>query len=180
MSLLAVTAAGVGLLGAGQILGGISAGNSAHYQSQVATNNQTIAKQNENYAASAESAQVERAGLKERQQGAAVRAGLASSGVDVNSGSAADTQVSQREIGNLDTQTVKNNAALKVYGYQTQAANFGAQSQLEESQVGPDILGGVLSGAGSIASHASLLSHAPSVPPEYSWMQNSAPEEDGG
>jgi hypothetical protein len=117
----------LGLQAGGQILGGIANANAAHYQAQVATNNATIAKQNANYSASAASAQIERAGLKARAQLGSVRAGLAASGVDVNSGSAADTQISEREIGQLDTATVANNAALKVYGYQMQGANFTAQ-----------------------------------------------------
>lgn len=183
--------AALGLQAGGQVLGGIANANSAHYQAQVADNNATIAKQNANYAASAAAAQTERAGLKARAQFGAVRSGIAASGIDVNSGSAADTQVSQREIGNLDTQTVANNAALKVYGYQTQATNFTAQSGLDESQVGPDIIAGITSAAGSAASHAELfssgstspsaISGAPSVPPDYAWMQNgTGPVDDGG
>lgn len=197
---------------AGSVMGGISQANSAHYQAQVAANNALIEKQNAAYAASAGSAKTEQAGFQARSQLARVRAGEAANGLDVNSGTPADVQESEHEIGDLNTRTVSNNSALQVYGYQTQAVNYQAQSSADEAQVGGDVVGGVLGAVGKLASNSSvqgalggagggsgglqvtyaddgtpmaaggsmpsasdvnpsLLSSAPTVPPNYSWMQ---------
>ena len=183
---------------AGSIMGGISQANAAHYQAQVAANNALIEKQNAAYAASAGSAKTEQAGFQARAQLAQVRAGEAANGLDVNSGTPADVQESEHEIGDLNTHTVANNSALQVYGYQTQAVNYQAQSAADEAQVGGDIAGGVLGGIGKLAGspavqgavsgggggsggsmptasdvNPSLLSSAPTVPANYSWMQSS-------
>ena len=183
---------------AGSIMGGISQANAAHYQAQVAANNALIEKQNAAYAASAGSAKTEQAGFQARAQLAQIRAGEAANGLDVNSGTPADVQESEHEIGDLNTRTVANNSALQVYGYQTQAVNYQAQSAADEAQVGGDIAGGVLGGIGKLAGspavqgavsgggggsggsmptasdvNPSLLSSAPTVPANYSWMQSS-------
>ena len=186
---------------AGSIMGGISQANAAHYQAQVAANNALIEKQNAAYAASAGSAKTEQAGFQARAQLAQIRAGEAANGLDVNSGTPADVQESEHEIGDLNTRTVANNSALQVYGYQTQAVNYQAQSAADEAQVGGDIAGGVLGGIGKLAGSPavqgavsgggggtsfgtvasdgtptatdSLVTGNPTVPSAYSWMQSS-------
>ena len=186
---------------AGSIMGGISQANAAHYQAQVAANNALIEKQNAAYAASAGSAKTEQAGFQARAQLAQIRAGEAANGLDVNSGTPADVQESEHEIGDLNTHTVANNSALQVYGYQTQAVNYQAQSAADEAQVGGDIAGGVLGGIGKLAGSSavqgavsgggggtsfgtvasdgtptatdSLVTGNPTVPSAYSWMQSS-------
>ena len=190
--------AAAGLTLASDVAGGIIQGNVAHYQAQVAANNATVAAQNAQYSASATAAQVQQSGERSRQQLSGVRAGIAANNIDVNSGSAADVQQSQREVGQLNTNTVANRGALQVYGYQTQKANFQAESNLDEEEAKTAWLGGALKGAGQFAEMdpgafggtgfpsgggdleqgtfnptASLLSGPPSVNPAYSWMQNS-------
>lgn len=157
--------------------GGIAAGQTASYQAAVASNNATIARQNEVYSAQAGATQTEQSGLKARAQDAGVKAGLAANNVDVNTGSAADVQQSEHEINQFDTATVAHRAAMAVYGYHTQVNDFSAQSKLDQAQVIPDYLGGFLKAGGSVASTASenpaatsLLSGAPSVPSQYQWM----------
>lgn len=176
-----IAIAATAIAATGAITGGIAQANAAHYQAQVANNNSTIATQNARYAASATAANTEQAGLKARARQASVRAGLAANNVEIGSGSAADTQESQRKIGALDVAKTASNDALQVYGYESQATGYKAQSKLEESQVGPDIAGGFFKAAGVIGSNASLISGAPSVPDQYSWMQpgNSAGELPG-
>lgn len=163
---------------AGSIGGGIASANAASYQGAVAANNATIARQNAAYSAEAGSSQVTQAGLKARSQGANVRAGLAANGLDVNSGSPVDVQAGQREIGALDTATVASRAAEQVYGYQTQATSYQAQSQMEDAQVPFDIAGGILGATGKLLGNpsvdsggSSLLSGPPAVPDQYAWMQ---------
>lgn len=181
---LALVGAGIGA--AGKLLGGVSSAHAASYQAQVARNNAVVAQQNAAYAASAGASQTEQAGLKARSRDAAVRASLAANGVDVNTGSAADVQVSSRELGQLDTATVANNAALEAYGYRTQATNYTAQAGLEQSQVVPDVLGGVLGAAGSFLGNSSvdgglssLMGKNPSLGEDYQWMQGGGGDSGG-
>lgn len=58
------------------------------------------------------------------------RAALAASGVDINSGSAAAVQEDAAYLGELDAQTMLNNARREAFGYETQAANLRQQGQL--------------------------------------------------
>lgn len=157
----------VGLGAAGSVMGGISQANAASYQAQVARNNAVAARQNAQYAAGATSANITQAGLKDRAQGANLKASIAANNLDVNTGSPSDVETSQREIGALDTANTAMRGANQVYGYETQATSFEAQAKLDQSQVLPDILGGVFKGAGS------LLSGAPQVPSLFNWMTQS-------
>lgn len=167
---------------AGAIGGGIASANAAGYQGQVAANNAIIARQNAAYSASAASSQTQQAGMKARAQGANVRTGLAANGLDVNSGSPAEVQVGQREIGSLDTATVAARGAEQVYGYQAQATGYDAQSKLDQSEQGWDIAGGVLKAGGDLLGNpsvdkglkglSSLLTGPSTVPAQFAWMQS--------
>lgn len=135
---------GSGISATGDLLGGFAQQKALSYQGQVASNNATIANEKAQYATEAGAARAEAQGIKGRQQLGGVRTGLAANNLDVNSGSAADVQVSQRETGLLDTQNVTHQAALAAYGYQTQATNDLAQAKLlhDESDLAP-IQGGI-------------------------------------
>jgi hypothetical protein len=56
---------------------------------------------------------------------------MAANNVDVNSGSAVAVQEGQREVSQLNTETVLNNANLAAYGYRNQAQAFTEQAGLE-------------------------------------------------
>lgn len=184
MCVATIALVGVGIAAAGQVAGGIQQGQAAHYQAQVAKNNATIDEQNAAYAASAGAAQTEQSGLQERSKLASLRAGTAANGIDVNTGSAADTQESERLIGRLDTENVSHNAALQAYGYSTKATGEGAQSSLDQHEANWDPIAGGIKGAGTLASNptfdasaSSLLSSAPSVPADYAWMQTASTDD---
>lgn len=162
----------------GDIGGGAASAQAAGYQSQVAKNNAIISSQNASYAASAGAAQTEEASLKARADSADIKAGEAANNLDVNTGSAADVATSAREVGGLDTATVANRAAEQVYGYTTQAQDYGYQSKVYSAEEAPDIAGGFLKAAGGLAGAApsipggpSTISGSPSVPNNYAWMQ---------
>ena len=81
----------------------------------------------------------------------------AANNVDVNSGSALDVQVSQRETGMEDVDQIRNNALLQAYGYNVAGTGFTAQSILDtatasntSSQIpvlaGSDLLSGAAKG----------------------------------
>lgn len=148
----------------GNLLGGISKASQAQYQAQVAKNNAIIAGQNATYSAAAGSANAETAGLQARSQQANLRAGIAANNLDVNSGSPATVQQSQREIGDLAVSNVAQKSALDVYGYQAQGVNYEAQAKMDQAEVVPDVIGGAASAGGS------LLSNASSVPQLYAFM----------
>lgn len=160
MGFLAAAAPFIGAIGTGiSAIGAISQGQqqakAAEYQAQVAKNNETIAYQNANYAAAAGETQSYNQGLKERAQSGAIRAAIAGAGVNVNTGSAADVQVSQAELGQQDVEQVRQNAALQAYGYKTQATGFGAQANLDTAQAGYDEEAGWLKGLGGLVTGAS-------------------------
>ena len=89
----------------------------------------------------------------------AVGAELAANGMDINTGSPAAVRSSEAATTQLDVENTAQKAALDVYGFRTQATNFGAQSGLfqQEASQAP-IAGGLaagttlLSGVGSLAS----------------------------
>lgn len=156
----------VGSIASGNAAAGAAGENArmAEYQAQVARNNQAIANQNAETEAEVGVEQANRKSMEGAAVGARIKAAFAASGVDPNTGSARRVAVSQRELSNLDTQTVMQNAERKVYGYRVQAANFGAQAglntmqeNLDWSQVSPDITGGYLKAGSTLLSGASSL-----------------------
>lgn len=149
-------------------IGAISQGNAnsayAKYSAEVARNNSTIANQNANYATAAGETKAYDQAMKARAAAGALRASLGANGLDVNSGSALDVQVSDREIGQTDVERERSNAALKAYGYRVQASNYEAESKLDDAQAGYEkqagyikALGGTLSGLSSVGSKWSAL-----------------------
>lgn len=149
--------AGAGLSAFGTLRAGEAASNQAAYQAQVAKNNQVIADQNALYAIEAGAARSEIVGRQAGSRLGQVRAGIAANNIDVNSGSAALVQQSQREVGELEQLTEENKALLLAHGYQAQGAGFGAESGLREiaaKEAGP---ASYLKAGGDLLSSASLL-----------------------
>ena len=147
------TVAGIGgaaISGLGAISSGISQQHMASYQAQVAANNAITAQQNANYATAAGEQAATIQGLKERQTAGAVRAGLAASGMDVNTGSPEKVQQTQAETGVEDVETVRQRTALEAYGYRTQATGFTAQQGLEQAQASYAVPAGITTAAGDL------------------------------
>ena len=133
----------------------------ANYQAQMARNNQMIA---EGYAQRAlQQGQVDEQNQRLKSAGllGSQRAALASQGGDVDSGSPLDIQADTARAGEYDAQTIRNNAALKAYGYRVQAANTGAEANLDDLKaanttaalpfgIGSSLLGGVRNTAGDL------------------------------
>jgi hypothetical protein len=159
--LLAVglSAVGTGISALGAIKQGNALSAMSNYQAQVEANNAKIAAQYAENATQTGESQAYTQGLKERQQEEAVTAGLAAGNVDVNTGSAAQVRQSAREVGQLDVETVRQQAALQAYGYRVQQTGFQAQSQLETAQAGFESTAGWLAGAGTLASGAANITN---------------------
>jgi len=87
------------------------------YQAQVARINAQIDKQNAEWTRSSGEMQMLQMGQKQAQQEGQVRTGFAASGLDVNSGSAAEVQRSQRALDQLDQQVKRTDISKAAYDY---------------------------------------------------------------
>lgn len=149
---------GAGVSAVGAIAGGIAQRNMNNYQAEVAANNAKIAQQN---ATAAEQAGQEQAAAQSRKSAAMagqILATQAANNVDVNSGSAVDVQVSQRETGKLDTANTLRNAEMQAYGYRTQSTNYEAQAALDRKAASNAPISAMLGATGGFLGSASSLS----------------------
>ncbi len=160
---------GTAISAGGAVYSGVASANSANYQGAVARNNAIIAGQNADYAVASGLQKAETQGLKGAAIGGKIKAGQAANGVDVNSGSAVDVQAGSREAGELDSETVLNNAQLAAYGYRSQQTGYTAQSGLDTMEASADETSGFLKGGGG------LLSGASSVPAAFGGGSSPSP-----
>jgi hypothetical protein len=158
----AASLAGTAISAVGAIGQGNAAAANASYQAQVAKNNQIIAEQNANYASQAGAAATTRAQLKQRSEEGALGAAIAAGGIDPNTGSAKAVRSAQAET------TAAQDAALRVYGFRTNATNYGAESGLRQQEARQAPIAGLISGGGT------LLSGAGGLASRWSAWQNSA------
>lgn len=149
--------AGAGISAYGTAEAGQAQANAANYNAAVAANNATIANNNAAYSVAAGQEATSTQSRKNAAVSGKIKATQAASGVDVNTGSAADVQKSQRETGELDSETVLNNSELQAYGYRSQATGFQATSQLETEEAEQAPIGADLSAAGGLLGSASSL-----------------------
>ena len=152
-----LSVAGSAFSALGSIQSGYASAAQADYEAQVAKNNAIIASQNAAYAAQAGEANAYDTGLNERAKSGAVTAGLAASGLDVNTGSAEDVRRSEAELGQTNVERVRSNASLLAYGYRTQSSNYTAQAGLKTNEASNDISSGYLKGFSSLLSAAKDL-----------------------
>ena len=152
---IATGLAGAGISAFGTYEGGQAQARAANYAAQVARNNSQIAEQNAQYAIAAGQRQASDTSLREAQRFGSIKARQGAGGVDVNTGSNAAVQASQRKMGALDIATVLNNSELAAYGYRSQAANFQAQAGLETNEAQQAPIGADLAAAGGFLGSAS-------------------------
>jgi hypothetical protein len=128
-----------------------------NYQSQVAKINSQIDKQNADYASVKGEQEAMIAGEAGAQRAAAIKVGFAASGVNVNTGSAADVIASQKKVTAIDVNQIRANASKVAYDYNTQSVE-------DMNQAGLDLMASSnASRAGDIALESSLVSTAGSV-----------------
>lgn len=104
---------------------------SATYNAAVQNQNAKISEANAQIVSQAGAEQEAMQERKTRSEVGQIKANQAASGVDVNSGSALDTQASASELGALDALTIRSNATKEAYGYQVQGVNQKAQASLD-------------------------------------------------
>ncbi len=152
---LALSAISAGVGAAGAMSQAKAQSENAAYQAQVAKNNQEIAANNARYAIQAGETKAADEAIKNRAKEGAVLTGLASSGLDVNSGTPLAVEQTQREADSLGTLRVMDAAQLQAYGYRTQSTNFGAEAGLQTAQSSQATTAGDLSAAGGLIGGAS-------------------------
>ena len=158
---LAMAAVGTATSAIGQAQQGTASAGMANYQAQVARNNQMVAEWNAQRALQQGQVDEQNQRFKSAALLGSQRAALASQGGDVNSGSPLDIQADTARAGEYDAQTIGNNAALKAYGYRVQAANTGAEANLDDYKAA-STMAALPYGIGS-----SLLSGASSLGDRY-------------
>lgn len=103
--------------------------NAADYNAQVAENNALIYDQAADDAIERGAADAAEVRTQVARSNARGRAALASSGIKVDTGTALDLMVQNREFGELNALTVQNNASREAYGYKVEANNARAQAE---------------------------------------------------
>ncbi len=163
---IATSIIGSGVSAIGALQGSRAQAAQGAYQAQVSANNAKIAQQNAALAIQTGEAKGEATSLKNRETMGTIRANQAASGVDVDMGSPVDVRTTQRELGNLATQTDIYNSQLQAYGYRTQGTSYLAEAGLQKAQAES------AAAAGPLAATGSLLGGAGSAASKFLWMQN--------
>lgn len=166
-------AVGLGATVAGGLLGAFGANKQGesqqqmyNYKAQVSKINADINRQNAAWALDKGEKEATQYGMKAAQQRGQIRAAQGASGLDVNSGSAKDVQVSQEKIKDIDMSTIRSNAAKIAYDYETKAV-------MDENQAGLDKMGGEYAKeAGEIKAAQSILGTVSTV--SSKWQQGSS------
>lgn len=143
------------IIGTGMsVIGGLNAASAkadaAHYGAQVAERNAKVSEQNAKYAEAAGRAQEEREGLKTRNLIGQAVAAQASSGLDVNAGSAADVRGSIAALGRLSGLTIRNSAARQAAGYRIQGQDYTESAALAEKSAADAEAAGLMGAAGTL------------------------------
>ena len=129
----------------------VSAQQQASYQRAVAQNNQNIA--NANATLVTEDAE-QKAQAKQRATQQLIgreRAAAGASGIDPNTGSPAKIQSDTAELGELDTLTIRNNAAREAWNFRNQAAAFGMEASQATTAGNLETFSSLIGGASSVS-----------------------------
>jgi hypothetical protein len=158
--------AGSAISAVGTLFSGSSTAAADAYQAQVAANNAKIATQQSKLDIQAGEIQTVNQGLKTKAAVGQEKAAQGASGIDVNSGSAADVRAGTAQLGTLNELTTRSDAAKKAYSDEVTAESDTAQGQL-------DTFAGQSATTGSeIGAAGTLLSGASTVGANYAKLQN--------
>lgn len=129
---------GLGSTALGGIFSAFGAGESGaaqkgmyDYQASVAEINSQIALQNADYARQQGEGQAQAFGISAAQRAGQIKVAQASSGLDINSGSAVQVRQSQKLVTDMDLNQIRSNAAKTAYDYDVQSVNFTNQAQID-------------------------------------------------
>ena len=156
---------GIGTKVAGSIMGAVGADFSADasseaykYKAGIALMNQRISKQNAAWAREAGDINAEMSGIKSRQQIGGTKVHQAASGLDVNTGTAAQVREDQGAVAKFDQDMIRYDASKTAYGYEAKAAADEAEAQMDMAassnakKAGKlGVISSILGGASSVA-----------------------------
>jgi len=135
ITLTAITVAATAAAGATSAYGSYQAGQAkgaaSDYQAGVAKINQQIEEQNASYSRDVGEVQAKESGMKTAQTIGLIRANQGASNVRVGTGSPAQIQSSQLEVGQYNESVIRSNAAKVAYGHEVQALTAGTQASLD-------------------------------------------------
>jgi hypothetical protein len=143
---------------------GMAQAHAAEYQANVAAQNAEIARQNQKLALSYGSQQEEKAAMQAQAHAGHMKAVFGASGVRVGSGSHAEAQAGQAEMGIMDQLVIQDDTNKAFRQGQIQEFSHESQSKLYSAEAENAMVGGAI-GAG-----ASLLSSGAKGNKEFGWF----------
>ncbi len=94
-----------------------------------------------------------------RYERGATRAQMAAQGIDVNSGSAADIQDDVTMIGEIEANTIKNNAWRQAFGLKVEAENSRADGEFKKMAAGAEARSTLVTGGLNAFSSGLMAKH---------------------
>ena len=155
---LAATAASAGVGVAGAISSSQAQAANARYQSQIARNNAVTATNNAALAGQQAGVRAQADDRATATRLGAQRAAMGADGGQLGSGSALNVQRDTSNQGALAASQDIYQGQLAGYGYETQAGNFTAQSQLDTAEASQASTAGMIGAGSSLLSGASQFS----------------------
>ena len=147
----AALGASIGVGALGSVLGGLGAKSADDARVQADKINAQLANQRAADALQLGAYQAGLARMRGSQVIGAQRAGYASSGIDENTGTAAQEQAQTRMMSELDAQMAQANARRESWGYQAQSKEAGLQAQVDKEAGDTSFAGSMLGGLGGAA-----------------------------
>lgn len=144
---LATTATSAAVGGYGAVKQGEAQAAAAKYNSAVEGQNAAVSGQNANIAEQSGEAQANLQGQKTKAAIGATLTGQGASGVDVAGGSAVNVRDSERALGEIDSLTIRSNAARDAFGYRVKSKSEEGQSAVSAFEAANDTTGGKVAGA---------------------------------
>ncbi len=144
-------------------VGALSSANAqsqaAKYQAAVARNNSIIAEQNAQAERQKGIVDEQTARMKTAQMIGSEKAAMGANGLAIEKGTNLDVQSSAAELGELNALTIRDNAARKAYGYETQSTNFQAEAGLQDQTAKNATTAGWLNAGTDLVAGASSVSN---------------------
>lgn len=142
--------AAIGTMGIGTGLSAFGKYTEGDLQDQMYARNADIAEYQADDAIARGELDAKRMRRRTKQVIGSSRVSMAAQGVDVNQGSAVDTQADAAYLGELDALTIKSNAAKEAWGYKTQAEDLRYKGRLAMHKGKTDIFNTILGGASDV------------------------------
>lgn len=146
------SAAGAGVAATGAIVNGVAQANAGAATAVQSRANAVLAGRAATDAEARGGQQVAQVRGKADQVIGEARAEYGASGVDVGSGSAAQSIAADKTLSEVDANTVRNNAAREAWGFKTQSADMLTSAAMAKQSGQNALFGSILTGTGGLLS----------------------------